>query len=83
MNNLKEAAKGEDADAIKKAIENLGTTSQELGKILYEDAAKKQAASAGVADTPPGPEAADSTDAAQDASHKKSDDVIDVEFEAK
>jgi len=84
LNNLKEAAKGEDADAIKKAIENLGTTSQELGKILYEDAAKKQAASEGTAaDTPPSPEAAASPDAAQDASPKKGDDVIDVEFEAK
>ena len=44
VNNLKEAIKNEDADAIKKAIENLGTTSQELGKVLYEEAAKKQAA---------------------------------------
>jgi len=45
-NNLKETIKGEDADAIKKAIENLGTVGQELGKVLYEEAAKKQAASA-------------------------------------
>jgi molecular chaperone DnaK len=84
LNNLKEAVKGEQADAIKKAIENLGTTSQELGKILYEDAAKKQAASAGGTGTPPGPEAAAGVDAAQDGSTKKGgDDVIDVEFEAK
>ena len=38
-----------DREQIKKAIENLATTSQELGKILYEEAAKKQAAS-----VPPG-----------------------------
>jgi molecular chaperone DnaK len=78
VNNLKEAVKGEDADAIKKAIENLSTTSQELGKVLYEEAAKKQAASAqaGQAEqTPPPPEG--------EVKRKKPDDVIDAEFEAK
>ncbi|UCF42413.1 MAG: molecular chaperone DnaK, partial [Planctomycetota bacterium] len=45
VNNLKEAIKGDNSDAIKKAIENLGNVSQELGKVLYEEAAKKQAAS--------------------------------------
>jgi len=81
VNNLREAVKGEDADAIKKAIENLGTTSQELGKVLYEEAAKKQAASAqpqpGPAEqTPPPPPEGE-------AKRKKPDDVIDAEFEAK
>ncbi len=78
VNNLKEAVKGEDADAIKKAIENLGNTSQELGKVLYEEAAKKQAASAqaGQAEqAPPPPEG--------EVKRKKPDDVIDAEFEAK
>jgi len=78
VNNLKEAVKGEDADAIKKAIENLGTTSQELGKVLYEEAARKQAASAptGQAEqAPPPPE--------DEVKRKKPDDVIDAEFEAK
>jgi molecular chaperone DnaK len=77
VNNLREAAKGEDADAIKKAIDNLGTTSQELGKVLYEEAAKKQAASAqpdSTQQTPP-PEG--------DVKRKGGDDVIDAEFEAK
>ncbi|MBL7152739.1 MAG: molecular chaperone DnaK [Phycisphaerae bacterium] len=80
VNNLKEVAKGEDADAIKKAIENLGEAGQELGKTLYEEAAKKQAASAptgdaaGQASTPP-PEG--------EAKRKGNDDVIDAEFEAK
>jgi molecular chaperone DnaK len=83
VNNLKEAIKGEDADAIKKAIENLGTTSQELGKVLYEEAAKKQAASA------PGGEAAGGASAGQtpppegEVKRKGGDDVIDAEFEAK
>ena len=81
VNNLKEAVKGEDADAIKKAIENLGTTSQELGKVLYEEAAKKQAASA-----PPQPGQAEQTPPPPpegEAKRKKPDDVIDAEFEAK
>jgi len=78
VNNLKEAVKGEDADAIKKAIENLSTTSQELGKVLYEEAARKQATSAqaGQAEqAPPPPEG--------EVKRKKPDDVIDAEFEAK
>jgi len=78
VNNLREAVKGDNADAIKKAIENLSTTSQELGKVLYEEAAKKQAASAqaGQAEqAPPPPEG--------EVKRKKPDDVIDAEFEAK
>lgn len=80
MNNLKEALKGEDADAIKKASENLSTASQELGKILYEEAAKKQAAQPGAA---PGPEAAPQSQPDEGEKKKGGDDVIDAEFEAK
>lgn len=83
VNNLKEAVKGEDADAIKKTIENLGTAGQELGKVLYEEAAKKQAASAQpqpepgpTGQTPPPP-------ADDEPKRKKAEDVIDAEFEAK
>ena len=76
-NNLKEAAKGEDADAIRKAIENLGNVSQELGKTLYEEAAKKQAASAQTEQTEQAPPPEDET------KRKGGDDVIDAEFEAK
>jgi len=76
-NNLKEAIKGEDADAIKKAIENLGTTSQELGKVLYEEAAKKQAASA------PTGQAGQAPPSEEEPERQKPDDVIDAEFEAK
>ena len=79
VNNLKEAAKGEDADAIKKAIENLGNASQELGKVLYEEAAKKKAA-AGQGPSAPSPEQEPS---AAEAKRKGGDDVIDAEFEAK
>jgi molecular chaperone DnaK len=78
VNNLKEVAKGEDAEAIRKAIENLGTAGQELGKVLYEEAAKKQAATGQAGPTeqaPPPPQ--------EEAKSKGGDDVIDAEFEAK
>jgi molecular chaperone DnaK len=76
VNNLKEAIKGDSADAIKRAIENLGTAGQELGKTLYEEAAKKQASSAS-----PG----EGEQASREAKTKRKggDDVIDAEFEAK
>jgi molecular chaperone DnaK len=88
VNNLKESVKGEDADAIKKAIENLGTTSQELGKVLYEEAAKKQATSDGP-QPQPGPAGPDDQapppppPADDEPKRKKAEDVIDAEFEAK
>jgi molecular chaperone DnaK len=80
MNNLKEVAKGEDGDAIKKAMENLSTAAQELGKILYEEAAKKQAASSGgQADG----KVSEPKDEQGNVHRKGGDDVIDAEFEAK
>jgi len=80
INNLKETIKGDDGDAIKKALENLSTTAQELGKVLYEEAAKKQAADPQAAGPQPGPEAPPEE---ADAARKGGDDVIDAEFEAK
>jgi molecular chaperone DnaK len=80
VNNLKESVKGDDADAIKKAVDNLSTVGQELGKVLYEEAAKKQAASAqaGQAQQPPPPPPPEG-----EVKRKGGDDVIDAEFEAK
>ncbi len=78
LNNLKEAAKGEDKDAIAKATENLGEAAQELGKILYEEAAKKQAA-----EQPAGEQTVEPEPESKDKKKKGSDDVIDAEFEAK
>ena len=81
VNNLKEAAKGEDGQAIKNAMENLSTTAQELGKILYEEAAKKQA---GQPQPPPSAKPQEPQGGEGDV-HRKGggDDVIDAEFEAK
>lgn len=80
VNNLKEAAKGEDGEAIKKAMDNLNTTAQELGKILYEEAAKKQAAQGqpSAAQEPQEPQGTEGQ-----VHRKGGDDVIDAEFEAK
>ncbi|MHC4572795.1 MAG: molecular chaperone DnaK [Planctomycetota bacterium] len=76
VNNLKEAIKGDSADAIRKAIDNLGAASQELGKVLYEEAARKQAAS-------PQSESTEQRPPQGEAERKGGDDVIDAEFEAK
>jgi len=80
VNNLKEAAKGEDGSAIKKAMENLSDTAQELGKVLYEEAAKKQSAG-GQAPSGPGP--SEPKGGEGEVHRKGGDDVIDAEFEAK
>jgi len=88
VNNLKEVAKGEDPEAIKKAIENLSETGQELGKVLYEEAAKKQAEAGGQAGPagpagPTGPADAGAPPQEGEVKRKGGDDVIDAEFEAK
>jgi molecular chaperone DnaK len=81
VNNLKEAAKGEDGDAIKKSMEKLNTVAQELGKVLYEEAAKKQAQAKPAGDAPQGnPEGAPEEG---EVRRKGGDDVIDAEFEPK
>jgi molecular chaperone DnaK len=85
VNNLREAVKGDDGSAIKKAIENLGDASQELGKTLYEEAAKKQASSPGYsAEGKPAAGASERTPPPEgEVRRKNGDDVIDAEFEAK
>ena len=84
LTNLKEVAKGDDGDAIRKATDNLATASQELGKVLYEEAAKKQAAAA---DTQTGQDQAPESDQTPppegEVRRKGGDDVIDAEFETK
>ena len=76
VNNLKEATRGEDAAAIRRAIDNLNDATQELGKALYEEAAKRQAASGAQAKQGPPPES-------EVRRKGTGDDVIDAEFEAK
>ncbi len=82
LSNLKDVMKGDDADSIKKAIENVAMASQTLGKIIYEEAAKQaggpDAAAAGAGAGPGEPVTSPPDDSA-----KKDDDVIDAEFEVK
>ncbi|MBM4104322.1 MAG: molecular chaperone DnaK [Planctomycetes bacterium] len=82
VNSLKEAAKGEDGGAIKKAMDKLNETAQELGKVLYEEAAKKQqAAKPAGGDAPKG--TPNSAPEEGEVRRKGGDDVIDAEFEPK
>ncbi len=73
INNLKEVIKNDDLEAIKKAMESVTTASQTLGKIIYEEAAKQQAAAGA-----PGADASAPSD-----DNKGDDDVVDAEFEVK
>jgi molecular chaperone DnaK len=82
VNNLKEAVKGDSAEAIRRAIENLNSASQELGKTLYEEAAKKSAGSSGKAG-PSGPTPPPPPPEGEVRRKDNGDDVIDAEFEAK
>jgi molecular chaperone DnaK len=78
VNGLKEAIKGEDGQAIQRAMDNLSTASQDLGKTLYEEAAKRQASTGGAQAGPSEP-----GEDGQVHRKGKGDDVIDAEFEAK
>jgi molecular chaperone DnaK (HSP70) len=79
VNNLKEVTKGEDAAAMRRAIDNLHEAAQKLGKALYEEAAPRQPPS-GVRQTQPGP-----LDPRQETEVQRrgGDDIIDAEFEAR
>ncbi len=77
INNLKEAMKGEDAEAIRKAVDNLNLASQEIGRILYEEAARRQASASAQASPKP------DDSGRENVRRKGGDDVIDAEFEAK
>jgi molecular chaperone DnaK len=79
INNLKEAVKTDDARAIEKVMDNLAATSQELGKVLYEEAARKQTATGPQAP----PHDAQAPPPQGEVRRKPSDDVIDADFEAK
>jgi molecular chaperone DnaK len=72
---LREALKGDDAEAIKRAMENLEKASHSVAKAMYETAGKQQAAAAaeGTAKDEQEPEKKD----------KGGDDVIDAEYEVK
>jgi molecular chaperone DnaK len=85
INGLREAAKGDDADAIKKALDRLMTDAQSIGKIIYEQTAQQAAAAGGA-----GPDGGDAaagaggdSGGASASSNGDDQEVIDAEFEVK
>ncbi|UUO05137.1 molecular chaperone DnaK [Blastopirellula sp. J2-11] len=72
IEKTREAAKGEDVDAIKSAISELEAASHAVSKVLYEGAAAAAGGAAGA--EAPGAEAAKASG---------DDDAIDAEFEVK
>jgi F0F1-type ATP synthase membrane subunit b/b' len=79
MSNLKEAVKSDNGEAIRRALDNFNNEVQQLGKVLYEEAAKKRTTSGGPKETgtkqtPP---------EEGEVRRKGGEDVIDAEFEAK
>ncbi|HRQ72050.1 MAG TPA: molecular chaperone DnaK [Phycisphaerales bacterium] len=69
VSNLESKIKGDDKSAIEAAVRELETASSELGRIIYEQAAKEAGGAAGPA--------------SEGSSGGKGDDVIDAEFEVK
>ena len=74
INHLREVLKADDADAIRKAHEQLMVDAQAIGKIVYEQVAQQQAAEAHAPSTDGGDD---------DAAQEKEEAVIDAEFEVK
>jgi molecular chaperone DnaK len=84
INRVKELIKGEDKDALQKAVDDLQKAGMKLGEAVY----KAQEAAGGAASA--GPTATDARaaggapgGAADDAGKKGGDDVIDAEYEVK
>ncbi len=77
---LENAAKGDDMDAIRKAMEELSSASHKLSEILYQEAAKQQQASGAGAK-------ADATGPGKEESGgpkgKGGEDIKDADFEVK
>ena len=70
---LREQMKGEDAESIKRGIENLSKASSKLGEHIYKNAAEEQQAQPG------SPEAATDRGTTGGGGAKADDDVIDAE----
>ena len=77
ISSLREAIKGEDADAIKKAMENLEKASHKVAEAMYKGAAAQAGPSAGA-----GP-AAGAAPGQEGKGKGGGEDVIDAEYEVK
>jgi molecular chaperone DnaK len=82
LNNLKSAKDGDNVQAIKSAMEELGSASEEMGKAIYEKVAQEQAAAGGAAGAGPQPGAgAQGGAGGQASSAGGKDNVVDADFE--
>ncbi len=87
LNALREALKGDDADSIKKTMENLQNAALKLGEEIYKKTAAQSGAAPG-GEAGPAPEAQSDRGAAAAGGpsgdgKKKDEDVIDAEYEVK
>ena len=79
ISSVEEKVKGDDKDALERAMTELENASMELGKVVYEEAAKQQPGAA-----PEGGDTGDTGDTGgADSNGNGSDDVVDAEFEVK
>ena len=78
LNDVEEKIKADDAEAMKRSLEALNAVAMELGKMVYEQQAQQDTATAGDAGGP-----ADEGAAGDDQAPPKDDDVIDAEYEVK
>jgi molecular chaperone DnaK len=83
ISQLKETAKGDDADAIKKATENLMQEAQEIGKIVYEEMAKQQQAAGAAGGDPSGSPGGEGVHEGGDPKAQDDENVIDADFTVK
>ncbi|MEX0887260.1 MAG: molecular chaperone DnaK [Phycisphaeraceae bacterium] len=72
LSSVEEKVKGDDAEAIKRALEELNKQAQELGKAVYQTAGQQ-----------PGGDASASGGGEGDGGKGGGDDVIDAEYEVK
>lgn len=72
ISSVEDKLKGDDSDALKRALEELEKSSQELGKVIYEAEAAKQQAAAGASNV-----------GSDEGASSEDDDVVDAEFKVK
>ncbi|MEO0511951.1 MAG: molecular chaperone DnaK [Planctomycetota bacterium] len=73
--NVEDKLKGDDKDALEAALKELETSSTELGRVIYEEAAQNAQA--------PGAEAPAGDAGSSDGESSGGDDVIDADFKVK
>ncbi len=80
LGNLKEAAKGDDAQAIKNAMENVEKSSHKVAQAMYEQAAPGQQQQAAAGGAQPGQQPSGGQ---EEGKKGEDEDVIDAEYEVK